>query len=199
MGEAGFFADDIFWVFASGVNNRLPSTPFTPGNAPPSGGSLIAAQARDGRIFIVNEDLTTPLHVTALLSTTATSVIAHKLTVNGNTASLSQGWSLSGLQAPLAPIIVNGVDFITSSGEAVPAAGANQTEAQRIANSKPAVLYAVDAVTGAKLWDSGKTITSFVPTRRRYGAVWARCSSARMTTPSTPSARTWSVIPTSRQ
>jgi hypothetical protein len=176
----------------------LPSTPFTPAETSTSpatlGGDLIAAQTRDGRIFILTEELTTPLHVTApvagigrykpaglsswvddtgqrwLLSTTPTSVIAYKLTVNGNTASLSEGWSLTGLQAPLAPIIVNGVVFIASSGEYVPPAGAKPTEAQRIANSRPAVLYAVNAVTGAKLWDSAKTITSFVP---QTSALWS--------------------------
>jgi hypothetical protein len=176
----------------------LPSTPFTPleegATAPPPSANLIAAEARDGRIFILNEELTAPLHVSApvagiggykpaglsswvdntgqrwLLSTTPTSVVASKLTVNGNTASLTEGWSLTGLQAPLAPIIVNGVVFIASSGEYVPAAGAKPTDAQRIASSKPAVLYAVNALTGAKLWDSGKTITSFVP---HTSALWS--------------------------
>ncbi len=183
----------------------LPTTPFTPGpaNAVVPNTSLIAAQARDGRIFILNEDLTAPLHVTApvadlgdykpaglsswvdntgqrwLLSTTPTSVIAQKLTVDGNTASLSQGWSLTGLQAPLAPIIVNGVVFIASSGEYGAPAGANPTEVQRIANSKPAVLYAVNAVTGAKLWDSGKTITSFAP---HTSALWSSLGQVLLST-----------------
>ena len=183
----------------------LPTTPFTPGpaSAAAPNTNLIAAQARDGRIFILNEELTAPLHVTApvagiggykpaglsswvdntgqrwLLSTTPTSVIARKLTVDGNTASLSQGWSLTGLQAPLAPIIVNGVVFIASSGEYVPPAGANLTEAQRIANSKPAVLYAVNAVTGAKLWDSGKTITSFAP---HTSALWTSLGQVLLST-----------------
>ncbi len=171
----------------------LPSMPFTAGPDEP-GPNLIGAQARDGRIFILNEELTKPLHISEpvadlggyepadlsswvddsgqrwLLSTTASSVIAHKLNVNGDTASLSEGWSLTGLQAPLAPIIVNGVVFIASSGEFIPPAGAEPNEARRIANSKPAVLYAVNAVTGAKLWDSGKTITSFVP---RTSALWS--------------------------
>lgn len=98
-----------------------------------------------------------------LLSTTPASVIARKLTVNGNTATLTDGWSLTGLQAPLAPIIVNGVVFVASSGEYVAPAGTNVTEAQLITRSKPAVLYAVNAITDAKLWDSGKTITSFAP------------------------------------
>jgi hypothetical protein len=185
----------------------LPSIPFTPvedskKSATPVS-NLIAAQARDGRIFILDEELTAPLHVTEpvagmggykpaglsswvdntgqrwLLSTTPTSVIAYKLTISGNTASLSEGWKLGGLQAPLAPVIVNGVVFVASSGEYVPAAGTNPTEAQRIANSKPAVLYAVNAVTGAKLWDSGKTITSFVP---RTSALWSSLGQILLTT-----------------
>lgn len=185
----------------------LPSTPFTPAanstSPAATGENLIAAQARDGRIFILNEDLTTPLHVTAtvagiggykpaglsswvdnagqrwLLSTTPTSVIARKLTISGSTASVSEGWSLTGLQAPLAPIIVNGVVFIASSGEYVAAVGADPTETQRISNSKPAVLYAVNAVTGAKLWDSGKTITSFAP---HTSALWSSLGQVLLST-----------------
>lgn len=180
----------------------LPSTPFTPGPAA-SGGNLIAAQTRDGRIFILSEDLTTPLHISApvtglgnykpaglsswvddsgqrwLLTTTSSSVIAYKLNINGNTASLSEGWKLAGLQAPLAPIIVNGVVFIASSGEYVPPANAKPTNAQRIANSKPAVLYAMNAVTGTKLWDSGKTITSFIP---QTSALWSSLGQVMLTT-----------------
>ncbi len=185
----------------------LPSTPFTPlegeSSAATPGINLIATQARDGRIFILNEDLTTLLHVTDpiagiggykpaglsswvdntgqrwLLSTTSTSVIAYKLTIEGNSALLTQGWTLTGLQAPLAPIIVNGVVFIASSGEYVPAAGARLTEVQRIANSKPAVLYAVNAVTGAKLWDSGKVITSFAP---QTTALWSSLGQVLLST-----------------
>ncbi len=114
-----------------------------------------------------------------LLSTTPTSVIARKLTVSGNNVSLSDGWTLTGLQAPLAPIIVNGVIFIASSGEYVPPAGAKPTEAQRIANSRPAVLYAVNALTGAKLWDSGRTITSFAP---RTTALWSSLGQVLLST-----------------
>lgn len=185
----------------------LPSIPFVPleegakPDAPTT--SLIAAQARDGRIFILDEGLTKSLQVTApvpamggykpaglsswvddkgqrwLLSTTPTSVIARKLTVSGNTVSLSDGWTLAGLQAPLAPIIVNGVVFIASSGEYIPAAGVKPTNAQRIAASRPAVLYAVNALTGAKLWDSGKTITSFAP---HTTALWSSLGQVLLST-----------------
>lgn len=169
----------------------LPSTPFTPGPAA-TGGSLIAAQGRDGRIFILSEDLTSPLYVSKpvaglgnykpaglsswvdssgqrwLLSTTANAVIAHKLTVDGKTASLNEAWRLSGLHSPLAPIIVNGVVFAASSGESA-----------SLATAKPAVLYAVNALTGAKLWDSGKTITSHIP---RTSALWSSLGQVLLTT-----------------
>lgn len=186
----------------TGVPIVLPAVPFTPGPAAPSD-SLIAAQSRDGRIFIFNEDLTAPLYVSAptagsggsapaglaswvddsgqrwLLSTTPNSVVAHRLLVKGREVTLSRGWSLTGLQMPLTPIIVNGVAFIVSSGESLPVAGATLTEAQRIANAKPAVLYALQAVTGARLWDSGKTITSFVP---RTSALWSSLGQVLLTT-----------------
>jgi hypothetical protein len=180
----------------------LPATPFTPGPAE-TGPYLIAAQARDGRIFILSEDLSAPLLVTApvaglggytpaglsswvddsgqrwLLSTTATSVVAQKLSVNGKSASLGAGWKLTGLQAPLAPIIVNGVVFAASSGESLPVPGTKPSDAQRIAAAKPAVLYAVNAISGVKLWDSGKTITSFIP---RTSALWSSLGQVLLTT-----------------
>lgn len=185
----------------------LPTLPFTPvpygTKAPAPGASLIAAQARDGRIFILDEDLSKLLAVTEpvaglggykpaglsswvddsgqrwLLSTTPTSIIAYKLNVDGTAVTLSKGWNLGGLQAPLAPIIVNGVVFVASSGEFVPAKGAKPTDAQIVANSRPAVLYAVNAITGAKLWDSGKTITSFVP---HTSALWSSLGQVLLST-----------------
>jgi outer membrane protein assembly factor BamB len=55
---------------------------------------------------------------------------------------------------------VNGVVFAASSGEfqgGAPAASARE----RVERSTPAVLYALDALTGKELWTSGTTITSF--------------------------------------
>ena len=51
------------------------------------------------------------------------------------------------MTAPLAPMILNGVVFAVSGGGE---------------RGEPAVLYALDGVTGKELWSSGKTITSFV-------------------------------------
>jgi outer membrane protein assembly factor BamB len=56
-----------------------------------------------------------------------------------------QAWSRN-FVATITPLIVNGVVFTASRG--------NPT--------MPAVLFALDAASGAPLWNSGKTITSFV-------------------------------------
>jgi outer membrane protein assembly factor BamB len=58
-------------------------------------------------------------------------------------------------------MLVNGVVFALSSGEYRPG-DSKVTAAQRVRQSTPAVLYALDALTGKELWNSGKTITSFV-------------------------------------
>ena len=76
-----------------------------------------------------------------ILAPTPSSVVALKLTDQG----LETAWTSPEIAAPLTPLIVNGVVFAASSGD----------------RSKPAVLYALDGVTGKPLWNSGKTITSF--------------------------------------
>ena len=64
------------------------------------------------------------------------------------------------LVSPLTPLVINGVVFAVSSGE-FRGKDAKMT-AQRAQRSVPAVLYALDGDTGKELWNSGKTITSFV-------------------------------------
>ena len=60
--------------------------------------------------------------------------------------SLERGWVSRDLVAPLTPVVINGVVFAVSAGD----------------SSTPAVIYALDGASGRVLWDSGKTITSFV-------------------------------------
>jgi outer membrane protein assembly factor BamB len=48
--------------------------------------------------------------------------------------------------SPLTPLVVNGVVFAASGGQ----------------RSTPAVLYALDGASGKELWNSGRTVTSFV-------------------------------------
>ena len=54
-----------------------------------------------------------------------------------------QAWESREIAAPLAPIVVNGLVFVASSGE-YRGTEANLTAAERAKRSKPAVLYALD-------------------------------------------------------
>ena len=72
----------------------------------------------------------------------------------GNTPVPELVWASSGIAAPGPPMVLNGVVFAVSHGEAI--AGAR---VQR----KPSVLHALDAATGKALWNSGAAMTSFVP------------------------------------
>jgi outer membrane protein assembly factor BamB len=66
------------------------------------------------------------------------------------------------MAAPLTPVVFNGIVFAVSSGESGDtAAGAKLSVAQRAQRSVPAVLYALDPLTGKVLWNSGRTVTSF--------------------------------------
>jgi outer membrane protein assembly factor BamB len=58
-------------------------------------------------------------------------------------------------------MIINNVVFALSSGE-YRSNDAKMSAAERIKRSSPAVLYALDYSTGKELWNSGKSITSFV-------------------------------------
>ena len=79
-------------------------------------------------------------------------VSARKIADAGGRPSLEPGWTFAdhGVHPP--PIVVNGVVFALSGGSA----------------SAPAVVYALDGVTGKELWNSGKTITSYVPGGRSF-------------------------------
>jgi len=74
-------------------------------------------------------------------------ITALKVVDNGGKPSLQAGWtSSSDLGVPSSPIAVNGVVFALNSGSA----------------TLPAALYALDGSTGMEVWNSGKTIESFV-------------------------------------
>jgi hypothetical protein len=88
------------------------------------------------------------------------SIVAFKVSDEGNKLTLTPGWASRNLTSPLAPIIVNGLVFVASSGE-YRGTGAQLTATQRAQRSTPAVLYVLDGTTGKQLWSSGTTITSF--------------------------------------
>lgn len=87
-------------------------------------------------------------------------VVAWKVVEQNGVPTLQAAWASRDLVAPLTPTIINGVVFAVSSGE-FRTNDAKVTAAQRAQRSQPAVIYALDAVTGKELWNSGTTITSF--------------------------------------
>jgi outer membrane protein assembly factor BamB len=87
-------------------------------------------------------------------------VVAWKIVEENGRPVLQPGWASRDLVSPLPPTIINGVVFVTSSGEFRTNDG-KVTAAQRAQRSARAVLYALDGETGKELWNSGATITSF--------------------------------------
>jgi outer membrane protein assembly factor BamB len=85
-----------------------------------------------------------------LLVPTATALSAMKVTSRGGVPALEAGWTSRAIQAPLVPLVVNGVVFVASSGG-------------------PAVLHALGGATGRELWNSGNTIASVM----HAPAIWA--------------------------
>jgi outer membrane protein assembly factor BamB len=87
-------------------------------------------------------------------------VVAWKIVEQNGVPILQPGWASRDLLSPLPPTIINGVIFVTSSGE-FRSSESNLTPAQRAQRSSRAVLYALDGTTGKELWNSGTTIASF--------------------------------------
>ncbi len=128
---------------------------------------LIAAATKDGRVIVLDsQSLGGANHSTALVKSPASGVAAESLvswedanavwlatssagtidamkivTVNG-VPQLTTAWTSREITSPLAPVVVNGVMFVASGGNA------------------PAVLHALDASTGRELWNSGRLIAS---------------------------------------
>jgi len=73
-------------------------------------------------------------------------IATFKFVEQGGTVALQPGWTSRVITAPLTPVVINGVLFAASSGS----------------RTAPGVLYAIDAVSGKDLWNSGRTITSSV-------------------------------------
>jgi outer membrane protein assembly factor BamB len=92
---------------------------------------------------------------------TTGAVAAWRVVDRNGAISLEPGWLSRNLISPLTPVIINGVVFALSSGEFQPADD-SLPASERVRRSSPAVLYALDGATGNTIWDSAKTITSFV-------------------------------------
>lgn len=148
--------------------------------------TLIAAATRDGRIHVLDSAaVSSPVYQSDvlvpggnfnpgalatwqdtmgsryLLAVTGNTVTSWRVTAQSGSWALEKAWSSPEMVAPLTPLIVNGVVFAVSSGEFL-SKDNKITAAQRVQRSVPAVVYALDGATGKVLWNSGKTITSFV-------------------------------------
>jgi len=86
-----------------------------------------------------------------ILAAEQATVVAFKVVDQGGSVSVQRGWKSRDLTAPATPMIVNGVIFALATGEN-----------RDLNRSVPAVLYALDGTSGKELWNSGKTMTSFV-------------------------------------
>jgi outer membrane protein assembly factor BamB len=95
------------------------------------------------------------------LAPSANGITAFKVVDRDGTPAIETGWTSREMTSPLSPVIINGVVFALASGE-FRTSDNKITAAQRVQRSIPAVLYALDGATGKELWNSGKTITSFV-------------------------------------
>lgn len=92
---------------------------------------------------------------------TSGTLVAWKLVEKNGGLAFEPGWTSRDLMSPLPPVVINGVAFVLSSGE-FRSNDPNMSAAQRAQRSSNAVLYALDPLSGRELWNSGKTITSFV-------------------------------------
>jgi outer membrane protein assembly factor BamB len=138
--------------------------------------TMVAAATRDGGIYVLDgavlsSGLAADVRFTGgalaawqdaggsryLLATTWNAVMSWKLVAQGGSIALEKAWVSPEMVAPLTPLIVNGVVFAASSGEFV-----SDDAKITAARSVPAVVYALDGVTGKVLWNSGKAIASFV-------------------------------------
>ncbi len=88
-------------------------------------------------------------------------VVALKVVDDGGRVALQPGWVSRDLASPVTPLIVHGVVFAVSSGKPADAAGASATEVAQ--HASPAVLYAMNGTDGAEFWNSGTTMSSFLP------------------------------------
>ena len=89
-------------------------------------------------------------------------LVAYRIVQQGDKVALQQGWTSRDIAAPTAPVVVNDVVFVASSGRGQGAA----------------VLYALDSRTGRELWNSGKTIASPIAP----ASVWASNSQVHVGT-----------------
>jgi outer membrane protein assembly factor BamB len=87
--------------------------------------------------------------------------MAFKVVADPKTESpaLEPVWMSRDFNLPDAAVVANGIVFAVSTGEN---AHQERGEDKRLLNTRPAVLYALDAKTGRELYNSGNTMTGWV-------------------------------------
>jgi hypothetical protein len=165
-------ADGRLYVLDSaslgGADHHTPlstSPPYTKGMADFAPGALATWEAADGTRWVLAAAGGPMSTETAFPTTngaaTNGSIVAFTLADSNGTPTLRPAWVSRDLVSPVPPAVVNGVVFAVSSGE-YRTGDPGVDAGQRAKRSKPAVLYALDALTGKELWNSGNTIASFV-------------------------------------
>lgn len=93
-------------------------------------------------------------------------IIALKLVDKGESSELTPAWMSRDMLTAEPPVVLNDIVLTLAGGEytvqADDSRGGLFSAEERIKNSKPAKLYALDAVTGKELFASGPEITSFL-------------------------------------
>jgi hypothetical protein len=128
-----------------GADHKTPLYVTPPAEAPAGAPGLATWQDPDGTRWI--------------LVPKGNAIVGVRLVDTDGKLSLEKGWESREIDAPLAPIVVNGIVFAAASGE-YRGGEADLPAAERAKRSKPAVLYALDPATGKEIWSSGTAITS---------------------------------------
>src|SRR5262245_21439950 len=158
--------DGAAFSMGSGADQQTPlySTPASAKAADFAPGALASWQDRSGTRWILAPTAGSQSADAGFASTngpvTKGAVVAWKIVEQNGALALEPGWASRDLVSPLTPTIINGVVFVTSSGE-FRSSDPRVTAAERAKRSSRAVLYALDGTTGKELWNSGTTITSF--------------------------------------
>lgn len=129
-----------------GADHKTPLFVSPPAESPAGAPGLATWEDTDGTRWI--------------LAPKGNAIVGAKVVEKDGKVSAEPVWQSREIEAPLAPIVVNGIVFAVSSGE-YRGSEADLPAADRAKRSKPAVLYALDAATGKELWSSGTAITSF--------------------------------------
>jgi outer membrane protein assembly factor BamB len=131
-------------------------------------GSFASWESPDGTRWVL-APIGGPMAVDVPVSYGATpngGVLAMKLTDSGGKMELAPAWLSRDMMTAEPPVVANGVVFVLAAGEFT--AQANDVEGglysyeQRIKNSIPAKLYALDAMTGKELYSSGDQVASWL-------------------------------------